>query len=148
MGIESVKANVFYAPTKKRRYFSRQAAINGEATAIILKRHPLEPFESDTGAGYDIRIDEPDRYEKMHRRLCRIIKNVKTSAPQRVINSDTDAILQSNVEASIDGLITDRKVKYIADTLEFVEGLKIGLEIAGLYGDDIKALYSKSINTS
>ena len=57
------------------------------------------------------------------------------------------AILRGNVEASIASLIEERKVKYISNSLEFVEGLKIGLEIAGLYGNEIKTLYTNSIKT-
>lgn len=68
------QATVWYAPTRKRRYFSKDSAISGEASAIIFKRYPIEPFERETGYGYDIRVSEPERFEKMHRRLCRLIK--------------------------------------------------------------------------
>ena len=73
--IEEQQATVFYAPTRGRRYFSRRAAVKGEANAKIFDRYPIEPFESDTGHHYDIRYDEPERYEKMLRRLSRLINN-------------------------------------------------------------------------
>jgi hypothetical protein len=73
--IEKQQATVWYAPTRKRRYLSKSGAIKGEATALILKRYPVEPYEKDTGAGFDIRHNEPKRFEKMHRRMCRIIGN-------------------------------------------------------------------------
>ena len=71
--IENQLAKVWYAPTRRRRYFSKSAAIKGEATAVILQKYPIEPYEYDTGAGFDIRHDEPERFKKMHRRVCKII---------------------------------------------------------------------------
>ena len=71
--IEKQQATVWYAPTRRRRYLSRAGAIKGEATAIILQKYPIEPYEHDTGAGFDIRYHEPDKFEKMHRRMCRLI---------------------------------------------------------------------------
>jgi hypothetical protein len=76
--IEKRTATVFYAPTKRRRYFSMQAAISGEATALILKKHPTEQSEYDdsmrcTYGGWDIRFNEPDKFATMHRRLSRIL---------------------------------------------------------------------------
>ncbi len=68
-------ALVYYAPTRKRRYFSLKAAVNAEATTIILNRYPEERFESDTGHYYHIKFDEPERYCKMHRRLSKLILN-------------------------------------------------------------------------
>lgn len=64
------------------------------------------------------------------------------------MDDEQHAILVGNVEASVKSLLEERKLKYISDTFEFVEGLKIGLEIAGLYGDDIKELYTKRTDTS
>lgn len=61
---------VWHAPTRGRRYFSKRAAINAEAKAIIYAKYPPEPYESDTGHGFNIDIDEPERYEIMHRRMC------------------------------------------------------------------------------
>lgn len=73
-GIQELTATVWYAPTKRRRYFRKHSAIRAEAEAIILNKYPVESFESDTGHFYDIRIHESDRYETMHRRLSRLIK--------------------------------------------------------------------------
>lgn len=53
---------------------------------------------------------------------------------------DRDTLIES-VLTSIASMLEDRKLKYIADTYEFGEGLKIGLEIAGIYGDKIKEIY-------
>lgn len=71
--IEQQTATVWYAPTRRRRYLSKNGAIKGEATALILKKHPIEPSDHDTGEGFDIRYHEPERFEKMHRRMCRLI---------------------------------------------------------------------------
>ena len=50
--------------------------------------------------------------------------------------------LHANVEMSITKLIEDRRLKWLADTLEFKEGILIGLEIAGIYGDAICKMYN------
>ena len=71
--IEKQVATVWLSSTKGRRYLSKSSAINAEALAIILNRYPVEPFEDDTGHFYDIRINEPVRFEKMYRRLKKII---------------------------------------------------------------------------
>lgn len=72
--IQIQTAKVFYSPAAGRRFFTKKAAISAEATCLILKKYPPEPFEHDNGAGCDIRYDDPDRYEKLHKRLCRLIK--------------------------------------------------------------------------
>ena len=83
--ISRQEAVVYYASTRKKRYFSMRAAINAEAKAVILNRYPNEPFESDTGHFYSIEIDEPLRYSKLHRRLSRLIKRAyKKAQPMKV----------------------------------------------------------------
>ena len=128
MGVQKIEDYVYFAPTRDRRYLSRQAAINAEAKAIILKKHSTEP----------------ERYKTMHRRMCRLLKKSVYVMSMDMAAPDP-TFLQSNVESSVEALIEDRKLRYCADSVEFVEGLKVGLEIAGLYGNDIKELYSKSI---
>jgi hypothetical protein len=71
--ISAIETTVYYS-TRHRKYISKASAIKAEARAIIFKRYPAEPFESDTGHSYHIDLDEPERYHKMHRRLCRIIR--------------------------------------------------------------------------
>ena len=78
MSVQKQTATVFYAPTRGRRYFRRDSAISAEALAIIKLRYPDEPADMDTSyAGYDVRIDDPIRFEVMHRRMCRIIRAIK-----------------------------------------------------------------------
>lgn len=72
--IRESTSKVYYAPTRGRRYFSKPAAIHGEAVAIIYKKYPSEKFESNTGSSYDIKYDEPERYGTMLRRMIRIVK--------------------------------------------------------------------------
>ena len=56
---------------------------------------------------------------------------------------DEDAvILMSNVESTINSLLDERKLRWMSATEEFREGLLIGLELAGIYGDKIHKLYS------
>lgn len=85
MGIvEKQTATVYYAPTRGRRYFSKQAAKHAEAVAMIYKKHPPEPPEYDhetcrlIDPGWSIKYDEPDRYGTMVRRLTRLLKTTPT----------------------------------------------------------------------
>ena len=75
--VTSQNAQVWYSPTKRRRYFSRSGAIHAEAKALILIRYPTEKPEQEQGRmtypGYHFPSDEPDKYKKMLRRLKRII---------------------------------------------------------------------------
>ncbi|QKJ17330.1 hypothetical protein [Yersinia kristensenii] len=69
---------VWRSPTKGRRYLTRKGAIHAEAKAKIMQRYPVEKCEySDIGymtyPGYHFPSSEPERYEKMLRRLKRII---------------------------------------------------------------------------
>lgn len=73
MSIETQTAIVFYAPTKGRRYFSKQAAFRAEATAIILKDHP--PFYGDgKNPPEDVRFDNPEWFAKEHKRIVEELK--------------------------------------------------------------------------
>lgn len=65
---------VFYAPTVKKRFLTLSGAIKAEAKAKIYKKYPSEPFEDDTGAGWDIQYDEPEKYAKLFSRLCRLLR--------------------------------------------------------------------------
>lgn len=74
--IERREAIVYYAPTAKRRYLTRRAAVSAEARAIIKDKYPNEDTEHDdsgrcTYPGWCWR--ELNRSEVLHRRLCRLI---------------------------------------------------------------------------
>jgi len=74
MSIEELGAVVYYAPTKGRRYFSKNAAFNAEATAIILKDNP--PFTGDhESPPEDIRIDNPEWFKKEHTKIVKKLKD-------------------------------------------------------------------------
>lgn len=55
--------------------------------------------------------------------------------------------LHDDVVKSIEKIIEERKIKYIQENAEFTEGLLVGLEIAGLYGDKIHEIYTKYNST-
>lgn len=75
MCIQEITAQVYYSPTRNRRYFSKEAAIKAEAKARIFKKYPSEPYESDTGyAGYNIWDDRPEFYQRALRFLSYLIK--------------------------------------------------------------------------
>lgn len=71
--IQEQNATVFYSPTMGRRYLNKYAAISAEARALIYKKYPQEAFEPDTGHCYDIATHEADKYNKLHKRLYRLI---------------------------------------------------------------------------
>lgn len=52
--------------------------------------------------------------------------------------------LFKGIRDTIQSLIDERKLKWLADTTEFSEGVQVGLEIAALYGDKLHELYEKS----
>ena len=70
--IEVKQAKVYYSPRKRKRYFSLDAACNGEARAIIEAKHPTEEFDPEDGYGFHWR--ELERSDVMYRRLARLIK--------------------------------------------------------------------------
>ena len=72
--IQIQKATVYYAPTKGRRYFSKNAAIHAEAVAIIFKKYPPVDFEFDTGAYENIMLEQPLRFERMMRSMIYKLK--------------------------------------------------------------------------
>lgn len=72
--IEEQTATVYFAPTKGRRYLTKNAALSNEARAIILEEYPSDPYEPDTGYGFDIRIDCPEAYKEMHDKLTDMLK--------------------------------------------------------------------------
>jgi hypothetical protein len=71
--ITKSKSITYYAPTRKRRYFSLNAACNGEAGAIIKNRYPTEEFNREDG--YSFYWHELKRSNVMYRRLSSLIKS-------------------------------------------------------------------------
>ena len=62
-----------------------------------------------------------------------------------VIHGDADKDrLQWDVSFTINELLDERKLRWCADTVEFTEGLLIGLELAGIYGKKIQKIYPTS----
>ncbi|WP_210502014.1 hypothetical protein [Pantoea ananatis] len=83
--VQSQQTKVWYSPTKRRRYFSRYAAVHAEAKAKILNRYPTEKPEYDNGfltyPGFHFPSEEPEKFAKMMRRLKRMInKQIDTKA--------------------------------------------------------------------
>jgi hypothetical protein len=78
VGIEVKNAKVFYAPTRRRRYFSLDAAIKAEAIAIIKNRYPdideiHIPYHEQTGEWFHWREDI-ERSDVLFRRMCKLIR--------------------------------------------------------------------------
>jgi hypothetical protein len=63
-----------------------------------------------------------------------------------MIDKDEVAILTNNITNSIKDILENKKISYMSDTPEFVEGLLVGLEIAGIYGNDIQKVYSDFVS--
>ncbi|EPV8688302.1 hypothetical protein ACWAUP_001975 [Pseudomonas aeruginosa] len=77
--IEQQQAPVFLAPTARRRFLTRRAAINAEARAIINKHFPIERGCS-CGCGDPVwRLEEanPERFARYYRLLSAALKKVK-----------------------------------------------------------------------
>ena len=77
-------AEVWYSPGANRRYFTKQAAINAEAEAIIRRKYPTEHAEHDEG-----RIISPgwwwrdlENSDKLFRRVRRLVKAEAKKSPR------------------------------------------------------------------
>lgn len=57
------------------------------------------------------------------------------------MTDDEKHIIKNSIEKSIESLIVVRKLELMADSPEFINGLLIGLEIAGLFGNHIHEMY-------
>lgn len=80
--IEARTRKVFYAPTANRHFFTKRAAINAEAKALIKIKHPSEASESEPDIGYyspGWHWTEMRRSEVLLRRVKRMVKH--TSSP-------------------------------------------------------------------
>ncbi|EBO9780687.1 hypothetical protein ZD92_20130 [Salmonella enterica subsp. enterica] len=68
---------VWFSPSRGRHFLTRRAAVRAEAHAKILAKYPIEKSYYEHGGlcdpGYSIQFDEPDRYQKMLRRMMRLI---------------------------------------------------------------------------
>ncbi|EJG0809360.1 hypothetical protein [Cronobacter sakazakii] len=77
---------VYFAPTRGRCYLTLRGAINAEARAIIFSRYPSTGSVFSDGMliedPWSITTDDPERYQKMYRRLKRLIaKSVISNSP-------------------------------------------------------------------
>jgi hypothetical protein len=54
-----------------RRWLTLDTAVKSEAKAIIKRKHPTEPFDSETGGGFYWR--ELPRSDVLLRRMCRLV---------------------------------------------------------------------------
>lgn len=68
---------VWFSPSRGRHFLTSRAAIRAEAHAKIIDRYPPERPDYENGfliyPGYHIKHDEPERYQKILRRLMRLI---------------------------------------------------------------------------
>lgn len=67
--IERQPATVFWAPTARRRYFTRKAAADAEARALIRAKYPTERPDPDVSFG-GWHWQQDDRLCRLHRRLA------------------------------------------------------------------------------
>lgn len=78
MSISIRQVTAYFAPTKRKTYLTKNAAIRAETRAIIMNKYPPErgcsDYNCDCGDyGWHIEHDEPARYGKMFRRLRRLV---------------------------------------------------------------------------
>lgn len=79
MSIKTLQAQVYYAPTAGKRYFTKRAAINKEARAIIKKYFPDERgcpggACSYGDPGWTMEVDQPERWARYYRLLTAALK--------------------------------------------------------------------------
>lgn len=83
MSIEIQNTKVYYAPTKGRRYLSKQAAIRAEARAIIEKHVPsIKPCRCSPeycgmcgDPGWSCEADQPERFARYMGMLTAALKS-------------------------------------------------------------------------
>lgn len=81
MSVQTKQATVYFAPTAGRRYFTKSAAINKEARAIIKKHFPDEPAHDCSDScgwcqdpGWSFEHDQRARFERYYRMLTFALK--------------------------------------------------------------------------
>lgn len=65
-------ASVYFAPTAKRRFFTRQAAAHAEASAMIRRKYPTQQADYDDAG----RCTDPGFHWSSDERLCRLHKRL------------------------------------------------------------------------
>lgn len=87
MSINILNATVYYAPTARRRFLTRRAAINAEVRAIIKKHIPDEGrghscTMEDCGMcgdlGWSLEYDQPERFKRYYRLLTTALRRKNT----------------------------------------------------------------------
>lgn len=82
MSIKVQQAAVYFAPTAGRRFFTKAAAINKEARAIIKKHFPeVKPHDCDAETcgwcrdpGWNLEQDQPERFQRYYRKLTEALR--------------------------------------------------------------------------
>jgi hypothetical protein len=76
MKIEKQITTVYHAPTRGRRYFSKQKAIWAEAMAIIFEAYPYwgHPMDSEYNCESPLNSNAL-KFRKLFKRVCRIIQH-------------------------------------------------------------------------
>lgn len=64
--IEKTITTVYYAPTRGRRYFSKNAAINAEARVIVLRDNPFD-IDEYQGREYTktLEAEDPELFNEL-----------------------------------------------------------------------------------
>lgn len=69
--IEARTRTTYFSPLAGRHFLTLRAAAHNEASAMVRKKYPTEPFEQDTGAGW--RFEQDDRLVKLRDRMRKIL---------------------------------------------------------------------------
>jgi hypothetical protein len=88
MSIVTQQAIVYLAPTARRRFLTKGAAINKEARAIIKKHFPDEGHNHSCDEscgwchdpGWSLEIDQPERFKRYYRMLTAALKRAAQTA--------------------------------------------------------------------
>lgn len=86
MSIELQQAKVYFAPTARRRFLTKKAAVNAEARAIIKKHVPdegkghtctMEECGYCGDPGWSLEYDQPERFKRYYGKLTAVLRGTK-----------------------------------------------------------------------
>lgn len=80
--VRAMPATVYLAPTARRRYLTRRAAIRAEARALIARKYPTEEDEYDdmgrcTYGGFH--WTQMPRADELFKRVCRMLERYSSN---------------------------------------------------------------------
>lgn len=81
--IQQRTRETYYSTLARRHFLTKRAAFSAEARAMMSAKHPPEPYEPDTGAGWHWQEDEKlcRVYSRLLRRISRKGRDALSKEP-------------------------------------------------------------------